>query len=145
MNALRTLFLKYTYPRRFWYFMERVPPFFFATFSKKGLGSKGGRQLVLGKARRIFICMIPPLARKLQKHYGLQGGCTSCGASCNLLFRCPHWIEETHLCSVYEDRPDVCKLFPITPGDIKDRDLIAKPGVDCGFKFDAFKDPKSGN
>ena len=69
---------------------------------------------------------------KLRKKYGIVGGCTGCGASCNLLFRCPHWDAKTHLCTVYEDRPNICKVFPITPADIRDRNIVLKTQP-CGF------------
>jgi len=120
--------------RRIWLIWERTPPFLIAMFSMRGLGSAAGRQLILGKFRRFAISAVPPLARHLQKHYQLTGGCVSCGASCKLLFQCPHWDDQSHLCSVYEDRPTVCRLFPITPGDIRDRDLVLKE-TRCGFTF----------
>jgi hypothetical protein len=114
--------------------LERTTPFVLALFSQNGLYSPDGRQLIVGKFRRIFISFFPPFARALQKHYGISGGCKSCGASCKIMFQCPHWDESTHLCSVYEDRPNICRLFPITPADIKDRDLVLK-NVGCGFSF----------
>lgn len=119
---------------RFWHFLERTVPFLRVCFSPHGLGSRDGRALILGKFRRIAISMVPGLAEKLQRKHGLTGGCVSCGASCNLLFRCPHWIEETHLCGVYLDRPRVCKQFPVTPADIHERNLVLKD-KHCGFRF----------
>ena len=83
------------------------------------------RTIIWGKIRRTMIGCVPGLALHLKRKHGLTGGCTSCGASCNLLFRCPHWDEESRLCSIYEDRPIVCRLFPITPSDLRDRDLAA--------------------
>jgi hypothetical protein len=63
----------------------------------------------------------------------MSGGCNRCGSSCKLLFQCPHWDDDSKLCSVYEDRPNICRLFPITPGDLRDRNLVAKSP--CGFTF----------
>lgn len=120
--------------RRFWHLMERVPPFLSAAFSPVGLASPAGRQLILGKFRRGFISFVPPLARWLQTKYGLKAGCSGCGASCRLLFQCPHWDAQSRLCSVYEDRPSICRLFPITPADIRDRDLVSSK-EECGFVF----------
>lgn len=111
-----------------------VPPFLAVAFSRDGLLSPDGRTLILGKFRRIFISLFPPLGRYLQKKHGLTGGCKGCGASCNLLFQCPHWDNATRLCSVYEDRPNICRLFPITPADIRDRNIGMKK-VGCGFNF----------
>ena len=47
--------------------------------------------------------MHPGLASHLKRKHDLTGGCTSCGASCNLLFKCPHWTEGSRRCSIYED------------------------------------------
>jgi hypothetical protein len=120
--------------RQFWQAVERLPPFVAAIFSKRGLFSADGRQLVVGKFRRFGLSAVPPLARYLQKKTGIAGGCTSCGASCNIMFQCPHWDKSTRLCTVYEDRPNICKLFPITPADIRDRNIVMKDKP-CGFTF----------
>lgn len=117
-----------------WHFLERCPPFFNAMFSREGLGCARGRILIWGKLRRFVLTAFPPLARHLRTRYHLSGGCKNCGASCNLLFRCPHWDEQTHLCTVYEDRPNVCRFFPVTPADLRDRNLVRKD-VPCGFNF----------
>jgi hypothetical protein len=113
-----------------------APPFVTAVFSRRGVLTREGRLLIRGKFRRLLICSVPPLARYLRAHYGLQGGCNSCGASCNLLFRCPHWDTDSRLCTVYESRPRVCRMFPITPTDLRDRDLVL-PQTVCGFHFAA--------
>ncbi len=126
---------KYRPLRRAYHVYERMIPFTKAAFSKKGLFSATGRQLILGKARRVMISFFPPLAHLLQKYYGMQGGCAHCSSSCKLLFQCPHWDEGTSRCSVYEDRPNICRLFPITPGDIADRNLVSKD-TSCGFSFE---------
>ncbi len=126
---------KYRPLRRTYHLWERVIPFTRASFSKQGLISKDGRQLIVGKMRRSFISLCPPLARTLQKHYQMEGGCTHCSSSCNLLFRCPHWDKTSSRCSVYEDRPEICRLFPITPRDIDDRNIAARGRTECGFTF----------
>jgi hypothetical protein len=113
-----------------------VPRFVAAVLSRRGVLTREGRLLIRGKFRRLLICFIPPLARHLRAYYRLQGGCGSCGASCNLLFRCPHWDTETRLCTIYESRPGVCRMFPITPTDLRDRDLVLQQTV-CGFHFAA--------
>lgn len=142
-NSLKTL-LKFRPIRRFWHLMERVPPFMAAAFSPKGLVSASGRQLIWGKFRRGFFSAVPPFARWLQAKYGLKAGCSGCGASCRLLFQCPHWNAETRLCSVYEDRPSICRLFPITPSDIRDRDLV-QDKQECGFVFTRAKSTESAS
>jgi hypothetical protein len=120
--------------RRIFVVLATVPPFFAIFFSRDGILSPDGRTLIAGKMRRIFLSLFPAFARHLQKKYGLVGGCQGCGASCNLLFQCPHWDERSRLCSVYEDRPDICRLFPITPADIRDREIVLR-GKPCGFTF----------
>ena len=87
-----------------------------------------------GKTRRTFICMIPGLADKLRKKHAITGGCKGCGTSCNLLIQCPSWDPATKLCTIYESRPAICRHFPITPADIKERNL-ANPDLNCGFEF----------
>ena len=101
---------------------------------------KTGRTIIRGKIRRAMIGCIPGLASQLKWKYGLTGGCISCGASCNLLFKCPHWDEGSRRCSIYEDRPMACRMFPITPADLRDRDLAAS-GTTCGCSFDR-EDPR---
>jgi hypothetical protein len=95
---------------------------------------KAGRTIIRGKMRRALIGCVPGLALHLKRKHGLTGGCASCGASCILLFKCPHWDEESRLCSIYEDRPMACRMFPITPADLRDRDLAAS-GAPCGYSF----------
>ncbi len=115
----------------------RVAPLFVAAvFSREGALSRAGRILIRGKFRRLLICSVPPLARRLRAHYGLEGTCNSCGASCNLLFRCPYWDADSRLCTIYESRPRVCRTFPITPADLRDRDLVLSH-TGCGFQFAA--------
>ena len=110
------------------------PIFFRIALSREGLFSRKGRILIWGKIRRSLLSLCPPLVHYLQKKYGLSGGCKSCGASCKLLFQCPYWNEQTHMCNVYEDRPNVCRLFPLTPSDIRDRNLVLLE-TPCGFLF----------
>jgi len=131
---MRETLLKIRALRRIWYVLQIIPHFFSITFSGEGLGSEDGRTLIWGKIRRAFISLFPPLARSLQKQHGLTGGCRSCGASCQLLFQCPHWDDRSQLCSIYHDRPTICRLYPITPADIRDRDIVLKKRP-CGFRF----------
>jgi len=131
---MRHAWIRWRWLRRSIYNAERFPPFFKVCLSREGFGSSKGRTLIWGKFRRVTLSVFPPLCRFLQNKYQLEGGCVSCGASCKLLFQCPHWDESSHLCSVYEDRPNICRFFPITPGDIKDRTLVL-PEKECGFKF----------
>jgi hypothetical protein len=79
-----------------------APPFVAAVFSREGMLAREGRVLIRGKFRRLLIYSVPALARHLGAHYGLQGGCNNCGASCNLLFRCPYWDTDV---SHYAHRP----------------------------------------
>lgn len=118
--------------RRLWVVLRILPAFLRTLPTRQGLLSHSGRLLIWGKMRRSFLSLSPSLSRKLQKKYKIEGGCVSCGASCNLMFQCPHWDPATRLCQVYEDRPNICRLFPITPADIRDRNLV-KPEVPCGF------------
>lgn len=140
---MRVFLMKIGFIRRTVYLIEYMIPCIKVAFFTKGEGiyTADGRTLIRGKWRRLFISMVPPLAKKLQKHYGQEGGCRSCGASCKLLLKCPHWDDTTNLCTIYEDRPPACRFFPITPGDIRDRNIILKDEP-CGF---VFTKPKPGN
>jgi hypothetical protein len=138
LTLIGVLLLSFRPLRRAWYLLQRLPPFLSATFSADGVGSLEGRLLIWGKIRRAFLSLVPPLARHLQKHHKLSGGCTNCGSSCKLLFQCPHWDDESHLCSIYQDRPSICRLYPITPSDLRDRDIVSRK-TPCGYNFPARK------
>lgn len=125
---------KIRFVRRFVYAVQYMIPCTRVTFSKDGLFSKDGRTLIWGKFRRMGLSFFPNYSHSLQKKHGISGGCTSCGASCKLLLQCPHWDNKSHLCSIYEDRPAACRLFPITPQDIEDRNIVLKKEP-CGFAF----------
>ena len=52
-----------------------------------------------------------------------RGDCNRCGACCELLFKCPFLKKQddgTSICGIYEDRPNQCRLFPITKRDIEE-------------------------
>jgi len=129
--------------KQFWFFLERVPPCLIASFSRQGFFSAEGRILIWGKFRRFILTLFPPLATHLQSKYGLVGECVSCGASCKLLFQCPHWDDHSNLCTVYEDRPNICRHFPITPSDLRDRDIVLRKSP-CGFAFTKKLSPQHG-
>jgi len=99
-----------------------------------GVRSSVGRQLLWGKLRRLAICSVPGLAARLQARHGLRGGCVGCGASCNLMVRCPHWNPGNGRCNVYADRPATCRTFPITPADLDDL-RRARSATMCGYHF----------
>lgn len=61
-----------------------------------------------------------------------RGDCNRCGACCEILFKCPFLkkhVDGTSTCGIYEDRPNQCRLFPITQ-----RDLQEVRGT-CSFYF----------
>lgn len=97
------------------------------------LRTRTGWLLIWGKLRRGMIVSVPGLAERLKRKHGLRGGCNRCGASCNLLMPCPQWDASTRLCRIYEDRPAVCRQFPITPTDL--RDLALSSDTACGHSF----------
>jgi len=99
-----------------------------------GVRSAVGRRLLWGKLRRLAICSVPGLPERLQARHGLGGGCVGCGASCNLMLRCPHWNPADGRCSIYADRPATCRTFPITPADLEDL-RRARSATVCGYRF----------
>jgi len=61
-----------------------------------------------------------------------RGDCNRCGACCEILFKCPFLKKHKDgatTCGIYEDRPNVCRLFPIDK-----RDLQEVRGT-CSFYF----------
>jgi len=122
-------------PRRLRYLARYLRAFALAIVAHPHLLWRNpGRTLILGKLRRTLIVCVPGLAMQLKRRHALTGSCVSCGASCNLLLKCPHWDSASRLCTIYADRPRVCRLFPITPSDLEDRDLAAE-GSKCGYSF----------
>lgn len=65
-----------------------------------------------------------------------RGECGRCGACCKIVFKCPAYDDSTGVgrCTIYNDRPGVCGLFPINEQDLRDRDIVM-PGEKCGFYF----------
>lgn len=120
--------------RRFLVVCNIVAHLFTVVLTSRVIGRQHGPTLLWGKVRRVLLGAIPPLARYLQRHYQLSGSCKNCGASCTIMFDCPFWESQSRLCSVYQDRPTLCRLFPITPSDLRDRDLASRH-VSCGFSF----------
>jgi Putative zinc- or iron-chelating domain len=99
-----------------------------------GLRTRTGRVLIWGKLRRSAIVCVPGLGARLRRTHGLGGHCNHCGASCNILMPCPQLNPLTHLCRIYESRPPVCRLFPMTPADLRDVELSTN-GSRCGHHF----------
>lgn len=114
--------------------------FLWAIRHDAGLCSKTGRSLILGKIRRSVIVCVPGLGPWLRRKHGLVGECSRCGASCNLLMRCPQWGPATGMCRIYESRPPVCRLFPITPADLRDVELSMGDGH-CSHRFESMDKP----
>ena len=52
-----------------------------------------------------------------------RGECNRCGACCELVFKCPFlkkYSDGTSTCGIYENRPNLCRLFPIERRDIEE-------------------------
>ena len=52
-----------------------------------------------------------------------RGECNRCGACCEILYKCPFLRKEpdgTGTCSIYEDRPNACRYFPIDKRDLRE-------------------------
>ena len=125
--------IQYFFTLNKWLFLYNFL-FIKTSLSRKGLFSATGRTLIWGKMRRMFYCLIPSVARSLHEKHKVSGGCSQCGTSCKLLFQCPAYDDNTGNCQAYKYRPLVCRLYPITPADIRDRDL-ANPNEPCGYQF----------
>jgi hypothetical protein len=91
--------------------------------------------LASGKVRRFLLGTFRP--GTVRARLAERGGdCRGCAACCKLLYRCPFLDESTSpaRCSVYPHRPKNCRLFPIDPRDLMERDLVS-PEEACGFTF----------
>lgn len=60
-----------------------------------------------------------------EAHKGREGSCARCGACCS---GCPFHDDKARACKVYRMRPDICRMFPLTPHDIRNVKT-------CGFRF----------
>ena len=88
-----------------------------------------------GKIRRLFLSNLfhrraaVDMARR-------RGHCNNCGACCQILFKCPAFkkTDSGGWCTIYDDRPGVCALFPINEKDLRERDIVM-PDRSCGFYF----------
>lgn len=93
-------------------------------------------KLAAGKIRRFYQGHLRRgYVRKQQEIR--QGECERCGVCCHILFRCPFLGEETpgvFACSIHGKKPENCYIFPISPKDMKDRNIVC-PSVPCGYKF----------
>ena len=118
--------------RRFGWCLARLACFFRALLTERGLLSPEGRLAVRGKIRRAAYSFFPERALALRRRHGLGGACGGCGASCNLMFACPQWDPISRGCTIYDHRPTACRLFPFTPADLRERDLLY-PHTPCGF------------
>jgi len=54
-----------------------------------------------------------------------EGTCKRCGTCCG---HCPFYSRKKKKCYVYKLRPDICKVFPLTPEDLEKI-------PHCGYKF----------
>lgn len=79
--------------------------------------------------RNICVYLFPNWIKKQLSQR--QGICLQCGRCCNLVFRCPMLKNKNSftLCRIYNYRPKVCGLFPISEADLKDVDY------QCGYSF----------
>lgn len=93
------------------------------------MSDESGR-LLEGKVRRQALLANDP-AYVAAMAARRTGSCNRCGACCRALFECPHYVAGTG-CTAYENRPEVCRAFPI---DQRDLDDFAAIGTACSFSF----------
>ena len=93
-------------------------------------------RLFWGKVRRF--CLI-----HFRKEYVRQslarrrGQCRHSGACCQISIVCPMHGPNEHGengCTVYERRPQNCRIFPLDERDLRERDIIM-PDTPCGYHF----------
>lgn len=98
----------------------------------------GRVMLALGKVRRLYYWLFrKSYIRRMEEKR--KGECIRCGACCHLCYRCPNLKDagdgKTE-CVIHEKRPPNCRIFPIDPRDLDDRDRVDPDGK-CGYYFDS--------
>ena len=79
------------------------------------------------KLRRFYLSHFrKSYARRMQDLR--QGDCKRCGMCCTFMIRCPH-LEGINQCTVYDERAQQCRLFPIDARDLRRRFSA------CGYHF----------
>lgn len=106
-------------------------------YRNRELSLKQKVKLIRGKVHRFLVGHF----RKdyVQRHLAhRKGECSRCGACCQLLFRCAFAAEckEGIGCKIYKNRPVNCRVFPLHPRDLSERDLVM-PDKPCGYYFDS--------
>jgi len=94
-------------------------------------------QLLRGKVRRFFLAHTRRGREYIRRMEARRiGECRRCGACCKLVYRCPFLRFENGVavCTIHKVRPANCRIFPVDPRDLADRDKIA-PDLPCGFSF----------
>jgi len=95
------------------------------------------RKMFGGKVRRFLMAHQREgrayIRRMLRRR---RGHCARCGVCCMLVHRCPFLRIERGLatCLIHALRPANCRIFPVDPQDLEERDLLA-PERPCGYSF----------
>ena len=106
---------------------------------RTGSGARAKLRLAWGKVRRFY-------QGRLRKDYVesqaklRKGQCLRCGQCCKLLYACPELEtlpDGSTQCRIHEKRPINCRIFPVDPRDLEDRNLVGENGSGkvCGFIF----------
>ena len=89
-------------------------------------------RLLIGKIRRQRLLEREPeyVARMLSLR---MGECNRCGggACCKMVLVCP-WYSDIAGCTIHENRPNVCRAFPIDQDDLDD---VRAAGASCSYWF----------
>lgn len=92
------------------------------------------RRMLQGKFRRFWLVHF---RRRYVEEVLLPRRTNTCqrtGACCQLGFGCPAFDKKNSLCKIHPYKPLSCKLYPITPEDLEERNLIY-PNKSCGYSF----------
>ncbi len=95
--------------------------------------------MLSGKVRRLCLGLFRK--KYLESQYSQRRGrCLRCGQCCRLLYVCPHLEalpDGSTGCRIHEKRPSNCRIFPMDPRDLADRDLlgVSPDSRPCGFTF----------
>lgn len=101
------------------------------------------RRMLRGKLRRFWLVHFRRRTVEGVLLPRRKSTCARTGACCQFGFGCPAYDAPHQVCTIHPYKPLVCKLFPITGEDLKDRDFVDR-NTKCGYSFDS-RDDSSGD
>lgn len=97
---------------------------------RRGVDPKTGN--LLNQAEQIAAMVIPLTPKQARERYVEFGGdlddASFPWSSRGHHFTCRRWDEDTRLCTIYEDRPEMCRGYPYGEPCAHGCDCVGEPG-----------------